>query len=169
MEMRYRVRIGRRDMEVLVRESEGRTSVAVDGREMQVELHEGAPGIYTLLVGGKPYDLAAVERPGRYSIAVEGVPFDAEVEDERQRRLTALGTPRSGMERKVEVRAPMPGLVTQIDAAEGDHVEFGQRLLVLEAMKMQNDLVAPRAGRVAQLLVGPGETVEQGQLLVTLA
>ena len=63
----------------------------------------------------------------------------------------------------------MPGLVTRVDAEAGEHVVAGQRLVVLEAMKMENDLNAPRPARVEEVLVVDGQTVDQGQILIILA
>ena len=68
----------------------------------------------------------------------------------------------------VEIRAVMPGKVTAVLKAVGDEVEAGAGLLVIEAMKMENEIPAPRAGRIASFLKGPGEAVEAGALLAVL-
>jgi biotin carboxyl carrier protein len=67
------------------------------------------------------------------------------------------------------LRAPMPGLIVEIKAAVGDRLAAGQPLVVMEAMKMQNELASPGEGVVEQLHVSPGQTVESGQILITLA
>ncbi|HEX2923348.1 MAG TPA: acetyl-CoA carboxylase biotin carboxyl carrier protein subunit [Chloroflexota bacterium] len=110
--------------------------------------------------------MAAVARPEGYSILLDGVPFDLVVEDRLRPRAIVGG--KSATRARAELRAPMPGLVVRIDVAEGEHVDAGQRLLVLEAMKMENDLPAPRAGRVSNLAVTAGQTVEMGQILLRL-
>ncbi|MGE5619526.1 MAG: biotin/lipoyl-containing protein [Sphingomonadaceae bacterium] len=168
MEVRYRIRVGDREYPVVLRERDGEATLLVCGRQVRVRLEEGAPGIHTLLVDGRPYDLAAVERPWGYEVAVDGEVFELQVEDERLQRLASLGSALQKAEGRVTVKAPMPGLVVQVEVAEGDSVEAGQRLLVLEAMKMENDVVAPRAGRVVQVGVSRGEAVEQGQPLAAI-
>lgn len=167
MEMSYWVRVGDRELQVVLREEDGRTTALVDGTELPVQLEEEVPGNPTLLVDGKPYDLAAVSTVLGYSILLDGIPFDLAVED--RRRLAAVNGAKAANHARAELRAPMPGRVARIDVSEGETVEAGQRLLVLEAMKMENDLPAPRAGRIASLAVRAGQTVEMGQPLVLLA
>ncbi len=168
MEVKYWARVDDRSFEIVLRETEGQTTILVDGREATLQLEEGAPGVYTLLVDGKPYDLAAVQRPGGYLVAVQGVPLEVSVEDDRQRRLSAVGGARAGSAEQILLKAPMPGLVVQTDVAKGDRVEAGQRLIVLEAMKMENDLLAPRAGHISEIRVEKGQVVGQGEVLVII-
>lgn len=166
--MKYWVNIEEKRFQVDVRESEGRTVVVVDGREMVLAMEQGGTGIHTLLVDGQTYGLAATRGQHGYSLVLRGVPFDVYVENERQHRLSSVKAAKSGEEGRATLRAPMPGLVVQVDVGESDEVERGQRLLVLEAMKMENDIRAPRPGRVEKVLAIKGTTVEQGQPLVVL-
>ncbi len=167
--MKYWVNVGERRFEVEVRLGDGgRTVVTVDGREMVLVMEQGGPGTHTLLVDGQPHDLAAVRGERGYSMVLRGVPLDVDVENERQHRLSSAKAARPGMEGRATLRAPMPGLVIQVDVGEGEEVERGHRLVVLEAMKMQNDIRAPRSGRVEKVLASEGHTVEQGQPLIVL-
>jgi biotin carboxyl carrier protein len=89
------------------------------------------------------------------------------VEDERWRRLRqAKGLDTAGGE--LALKAPIPGLVVKVLIADGEQVHTGQSLVILEAMKMENDLRAPRAATVGHVKVKPGDRVEQGQVLLTL-
>lgn len=166
--MKYWVSVDEQRYLVEVRLVEGQAVVVLDGREMTVLMEEGGPGVLTLLVDGRPYDLAAVRGEGGYSMVMRGVPFDVRVENERQHRLASAELLRPGTEGEVTLRAPMPGRVIQVDAGEGNEVERGRRLVILEAMKMENDIRAPRSGRVERVLVQKGQTVEQGQPLIVL-
>lgn len=166
--MKFWVKVGERTIEVDVRHSESRTIALVDGREIEVLLEQGGPGIYTLLADGEPCDLAAMARPRGYSLVLRGVPFDVQVEDEHQRRLSSARALKPGAEGKVTLYAPMPGLVVRVDVSEGEEVARGKHLVVLEAMKMENDIVAPRAARVEKVLVSRGRKVEQGEALIVL-
>ena len=105
-------------------------------------------------------------------VVVDGWRFEMEVEDDaratlRERATRALdATTASG---PLEVRAAIPGRVAAVSVAAGDEVDAGATLLVVEAMKMQNELRAPRAGRVERVVVGAGDTIELGDLLAVIA
>ena len=106
---------------------------------------------------------------GRYSLWVDGWRYDVEALDERRRAirdLTAAATAASG---PAPLVAPMPGLVVRVTVTEGDTVTAGQGLVVMEAMKMENELRAPAAGVVTRVLATPGSAVEKGAVLVELA
>jgi pyruvate carboxylase subunit B len=164
--MKYVVTIGDREVEVTL---DGER-VIVDGVAHVAHLSPlaGTP-LWLLVLDGVPVTLPA-ERTGHgeWVVTVHGERLDIRAEDERARRLRSLlGT--TGREQQAGViRAPMPGLVVRVQVAAGDVVAAGQGLLVLEAMKMENELRAPAAGLVASLAVQPGQPVEKGQVLVEL-
>jgi biotin carboxyl carrier protein len=90
------------------------------------------------------------------------------VEDEREKRLRAAAGGGIAETGEYHLRAPMPGLVVAIPVSEGQPVKRGEVILILESMKMQNELKAPRDGTIGRLRVRPGETVEQKQTLLSL-
>jgi len=98
-----------------------------------------------------------------------GRQYPVKVEDAREKRLRAAagGAPQGSGE--FQLKAPMPGLVVAIPIEENQEVEKGQVLLVLESMKMQNELRSPRAGKILRVKVKAGESVEQRQVLLTVA
>ncbi len=121
----------------------------------------------TRLIGGRDRDGAqSVE------VVVEGWRFEFLVEEseraELRSRASRAGQAAGGHSASVEIRAIIPGRVVSIAVAPGDHVDAGQALLVVEAMKMQNDLRAPRAGIVHSITVAAGSTVELGDILAVL-
>ena len=122
-----------------------------------------------VLVG--PVERTARRGTGRTEVVVGGWRVLLDVEPERIARLRerarrgGVDAARSG---PLEVRAIIPGRVVAVSVAEGDAVEAGQQLLVVEAMKMQNELRAPRAGTVERIAVGPGQNVELAALLLVL-
>jgi biotin carboxyl carrier protein len=104
---------------------------------------------------------------GEYGVLIEGTRYEVTVQDERVRRLAAATRPpQAGGE--VTVRAPIPGLVIKVLVAAGQEVVEGESLLILEAMKMENELRTPRAGVVHEVRVAPGAQVAHGQVLVTI-
>ena len=169
--MRYFVTIGAQTHEV---EVEG-SRVVVGGVALETGLAavSGTP-LYHLLLGGESWTVAAepLEDAGRWALGMLGERVEVEVRDERTRGMeTASGA--SGKGQRVvaggTVRAPMPGLVVRIEVAEGQQVDAGAGLVVVEAMKMENELRAPRSGRVQTVHVAVGQAVEKGASLVTLA
>ena len=112
-----------------------------------------------------------ITRGETIEVVVAGWRFDLVVEDASRAVLRERGTrtPETlSHDATTDVRAIIPGRVVEVAVAEGDEVELGQRLLVVEAMKMQNELKAPRSGSVARVAVGEGMTVDLGDLLVVL-
>ena len=132
-------------------------------------------GQYSLISGGKSYQVFArrlntpEEKDGNiYEIQVAGQRFEVRVEDERERAIK--GSIASGHEvSHATVRAPMPGLVLAVPLAVGASVARGQTVVILEAMKMENDLSSPIAGTIQEVRVNHGETVNQGDVLVVIS
>lgn len=168
--MKYYVRIGARSFEIDV---EG-AHVTVDGERLEAHLAAvpGTPLRHLLLAGSSwtvAAQLLAEPAPLRWALGAVGERFDVEVLDERSKQIQALtGTGRVPAGGGV-VRAPMPGLVVRVEVAAGQRVEAGAGLVVVEAMKMENELRAHRAAVVETVHVAAGQAVEKGAALVTLA
>jgi len=136
-----------------------------DGQEHAADVEIPEPGIYSVLLDGRSYD-ASVERTERQLIVtVEGCRFEIEVRDPRRWTRGSGGADRQGQE---TLTAPMPGKVVRILAAPGDAVGPGQGIVVVEAMKMQNEIQASRLGRVVAIHVREGATVTAGEALATI-
>jgi biotin carboxyl carrier protein len=131
---------------------------------------------YSLLVGTASYtayvrsldEASGDERTGRkIEVVVHGRPYVVEVQDTRSQALASLaGAAHASGE--AAIRAPMPGLVSNVLVTPGEEVQRGQTIVVLEAMKMENDLTTPRAGYVRALRVTKGQTVSQDDVLATI-
>jgi biotin carboxyl carrier protein len=165
--MKYYVRLGATTHEVSVDSGK----VLLDGVPLAVDLARvpGTP-IYHLLLGGKSWIVAAqeLETPGRWVLGVAGERLEVSAVDERTRALETLAGAVEARSGAASVRAPMPGLVVRIEATEGQRVEAGAALVVVEAMKMENELRAPHAALVRTVHVAVGQAVERGAVLVTL-
>jgi biotin carboxyl carrier protein len=166
--VKYFVTIGAQTHEVEVDGSH----VVVGGVAFETQLAavSGTP-LYHLLLGGASWTVAAepLEGAGRWALGLVGERAEVAVQDERSREIAAVsgkGQPAVG---GGTVRAPMPGLVVRIEVAEGQQVDAGAGLVVVEAMKMENELRAPRSGMVQTVHVAVGQAVEKGASLVTLA
>ena len=143
--------------------------VSVDDKVYEVDFESvsGQP-VYSLIVDGKSHEGYVAQGDDNWQVLLRGRLYLIIVEDEREQRLrSAVG---AGVEETGEfhLRAPMPGLVVAIPVQEGQPIQKGQVLLILESMKMQNELKAPRDGTVGRVRVKPGETVEQKQTLLSV-
>jgi biotin carboxyl carrier protein len=143
--------------------------VTLDGVEIEVDWHPlpGQP-VYSVLIGGKSFEAYLLPIEGGFQVQMRGLLYEVRVEDERELRLRAAMDENLPASSEYQLRAPMPGLVAAVPIAEGQTVEKGTVLIVLESMKMQNELKTPRAGRVAHVRVRAGQTVDQNQTLVIL-
>jgi pyruvate carboxylase subunit B len=121
-------------------------------------------------IGSDVFRVVAEKREGRgrFSLWVDGHRFEAEALDERRRVLRDLTGAAAGPTGPAPIVAPMPGLIVRINVVPGDTVEAGQGVVVMEAMKMENELRAQAAGKVKNVLVTPGTVVEKGTLLIEL-
>ncbi len=169
--MDYLVRVGAEEFEVTVEETGGVLLVSLGGAARRVDLAEVVPGCYSLVVDGRCHDLRVAQPaaggpgPRRWAMTLDGEAWVAEVGG-RVRAGAGRARASSGA---AEVRAPMPGLLVALQAAEGAEVALGQPLIIMEAMKMQMEIRAPHAGTVRRVHVAPGQEVAGGQLLVTIA
>lgn len=152
----------------LERAADGLYRALIDGTEMEVHAEELRPGVVSLLMEGRAYRIVAEE-----TVETE----DSAVHVGRERFAYRMDDPRSLRSRlranehgdgPKTLKASMPGRVVRVLAAEGDSVAAGQGVLVIEAMKMQNELKAPKDGVVGKLLVAPGEAVGAGQDLAVI-
>lgn len=141
----------------------------INGREFRIDLQPvGAHGHYSLLVEDRPYEAYVDEAEDGYSVTIRGEHFQTSVKTARDARLAAVGGKRPEAPADKTVRAPLPGLVVSVNAAPGEAVRRGQVLVVLEAMKMQNDLAAPADATVKEMPVKVGDKVQKGAVLFSL-
>jgi biotin carboxyl carrier protein len=165
--VKYLVEVAGRSVEVDI---DG-DRVRVDGAEVVARIAELPNTPITLLSIGDEVHRVATTRGssrGRFSLAIDGRHYEAEALDERTRAIRALSTAAAGPAGPAPLIAPMPGLIVRVSVAPGDSVAAGQGLVVMEAMKMENELRAAAAGVVKAVRVEPGVAVERGAVLVEL-
>jgi len=144
----------------------GETSVLVDGVSVPVEARELRPGVLSLVVDGRAWRVVLEDDANEPAVLIAGDRIAYRVEDPRSlktRRAHAGGSdgPRA-------IKASMPGRVVRMLALAGEAVEAHQGVVVIEAMKMQNELKSPKAGVVAEIRVKPGDTVSAGDVLAVV-
>jgi len=137
-----------------------------DGPEKSADVALVEPSVYSILINGRSYEARVEEGPGGLVVLVEGFRFELEVRDPRRFSRRSAGGQTEGVQ---NISAPMPGKVVRVLVAPGDEVFAGQGLVVVEAMKMQNEMKAARAGIVLSVSARPGSTVTAGEVLATIS
>ncbi len=148
------------------RDAEGRFRLLVDGDVHAVDVRRTDAGLSMAFADGRSLEASAVSTPGgEWLVHLPHVDVPVVVDGQRRGRRGAGGPSAGGAQR---VTAPMPGRVVRVLVAVGDEVAHRQGLIVVEAMKMENELTAPRAGRVTEVAVSEGVSVEAGRLLIII-
>ncbi|MBI4466041.1 MAG: biotin/lipoyl-binding protein [Acidobacteria bacterium] len=165
--MKFQVTLGGEQRSVELRRAGDAWECAVDGLPRAVDVVEAAPGVFSLLVEGQSFAVHVEAVGDGYRVHTRGTDFVAGVANPR--RWAGRSGGGAGRAGRQDVTAPMPGKVIRVLVEENQEVEAGQGLVVVEAMKMQNEIPSPKKGVVEKVLVGEGETVEHGQPLVVVA
>jgi pyruvate carboxylase subunit B len=165
--MRYYVTLDDRTVEVELSPDGPR----IDGESVDADLaHVEGTDLRNLLLNGESFRLLArKQHGGAWEIHLRGRRMLAEAVDERSRTIREMTAVATGPAGPKPIRAPMPGLVVKVEVDEGDRVEAGQGVVIVEAMKMENELKAEVSGIVARVHVREGQAVEQDQVLIDLA
>jgi biotin carboxyl carrier protein len=144
--------------------------VSVDGKVYEIDFESvaGQP-VFSLIVDGRSHESYIYQGDDNWQVLMRGRLYPVKVEDEREKRLRAAAGGGVAETGEFHLRAPMPGLVVTVPVTEGQSVKRGQVILILESMKMQNELKAPRDGTIGRIRVRAGETVEQKQTLLSMS
>jgi len=136
-----------------------------DGAPRDANVESPEPRVYSVLLDGRSYDAFVEDTPTGLVVTIEGHRFELEVRDPRRWSRKSAGAGAGAVQ---SIVSPMPGKVVRLLAAAGDEVVAGQGIVVVEAMKMQNELKSNRTGRVLSVPVKEGATVNAGELLATI-
>ncbi len=161
--MKYVTIINERRFEIEV-DNDGR--VLIDGEERDVDFLNLGGSLYSLITENKSFEAVIDDDEGRIDVMMRGRLFEAQVLDERAMLLMQR---RGGMvDSSGEVYAPMPGLIVDVTVEEGDAVAKGQTVVILESMKMQNELKSPIDGTARAIHAVAGQAVDKNDLLVEI-
>jgi biotin carboxyl carrier protein len=151
-------------------------SVTIDGQGLAVVEGIGSPvdveqvddHIFSVLHNGRSIKVIAEGSGAGYSVLLNSSLHNVRVETERDKLIAKYSSPSEGRRYRYEIHAPMPALVGRVAVEVGDEVKEGQGLVILEAMKMENELKAHQPGKVKHIYVQKGKPVEKGELLMLL-
>lgn len=164
--MKYITTVDGKEFEVEVVDEK---HIRIGGRLLNIDFESvnGQP-VFSVIIDGKSYESFISEGDEGWQVLMRGKQYHVMVEDEREKRLKAAaggGVVEGG---EFNLKAPMPGLVVAIPVSEGQEIQKGQVLIILESMKMQNELKSPKDGIVERIRVKAGESVEQKQALLSV-
>jgi biotin carboxyl carrier protein len=164
--MKYITTIFDHDYEIEILDED---HIILDGITYNVDFESisGQP-VYSLLLDGKSYEAHVYFDEEDWQVLLQGRRYSVKVEDEREKRLRAALGGQPAQSGEFHLKAPMPGLVVAVPVEEGQKVEKNDVLLILESMKMQNELVSPRDGVVSRVRVKTGDSVDQRQTLLSV-
>ena len=143
--------------------AEGRTQCVLDGRQLSVDAVEAGHDVLSIVIDGRAWEVKRERVSGEMHLVIAGERYAAEIRDPRS--LRARKAAGAGLEGPKRLVSPMPGKVVRVLVAPGTEVESGQGVIVVEAMKMQNEIKSPKKGRVSKIIVVEGATVNAGEAL----
>ncbi len=165
--MKYFATIGDKQFEVEIKADQ---QIAVDKKPLIADFQSvGDQPVYSLILDGDSFEASIYTTESGIQVLLQGQLFEVHVEDERQQRLRQSSSAPQIRSGDIHLNAPMPGIVIDIPVVEGQEVARGDNVIILESMKMQNEIKAPRDGTVNRLRVKAGDSVDQNQILLILS
>jgi biotin carboxyl carrier protein len=163
--MAYIVKIDDKEFKIDIAREGNRFNILLNNQELPAEVISGSHSAqFTLIVNKKLYNIVFNSDK---QISVNGEEYTAEIYDEQVHKLIKA-RPEASHKKEIEITVPMPGLVIDIEVKEDDQITTGQGLIVVEAMKMQNEIKAPRDGIVKKIFVKKGQTVNSRDKLLII-
>ena len=163
--MKYVTTINNKTFEIEIQRD---GSLLVNGEPREVDFMAMGPSLYSILMDHQSHELVIEERDRDIEVLLRGKLYAGEVLDERAQLMAARTGGLATDTGEMSIKAPMPGLVVAVPVEAGAIVQAGQTVIILESMKMQNELKSPRDGIVNHIHVQAGQSVEQNKVLMTI-
>jgi biotin carboxyl carrier protein len=165
--VKYVATLGSTTRLVEVTGTDGRYRFTIDDEVVEVDARLTAQGIYSLIIDGVSHVADVTDRDGRCVVDVGGEAYTIQVEEQTRYIIRTKGGAAAGQGTQT-LRAPLPGKISHVAVRVGDVVTAGQTLLVIEAMKMENEFKTGAGGTVAEVRVEPGQAVNAGDVLIVM-
>lgn len=164
--MKYIATVNDQEFEIEVGQDR---EIRVNGERYGVNFHQlPEGGLVSLLLNNLSYEAVVEARDDVWEVLLRGELYSVSVQDERAYRLAKARGGDTAVHGDAIIQSPMPGIIIATPVAEGDVVHKGDKIIILESMKMENELRSPRDGIVARVQVKPGDGVEKGQVLAVI-
>ena len=165
--MKYVVQIEGKSYQVDISEQDGELQINLDGKPVQADsVYIKGKNFVSFLFNHRSFDLEFSKNEEKVSVFLNGKRYECVLEDERTQRLKRLGVLKIETKKEKELKSPMPGLVTAIEVKVGDMVVAGQGVIIVEAMKMENELKAKFDGKVKTIKVKEHQAVDKDKVLI---
>lgn len=164
--MKLKIELAGRTRTLEIAHVGSRLTATLDGQAVEADAVEVGPGIYSLLIAGSSFEAQVEPTAAGLTVAIAGSRVPVRVVDRRQWQGRRGGSVEA--EGRQQIVAPMPGKVVRLLAQQGEKVDAGQGILVVEAMKMQNEIRSPKTGTVERLLVTEGKAVNAGEVVAVV-
>ena len=142
--------------------------ITIDGDDHNVDFQTISESLYSAIIDNVSLEALVETRDGRLNVLMFGEQYEVDVADEQQMRLLRSSTGFEVTQGELSIRSPMPGLIVAVKVAEGQLIQKGDALCVLESMKMENEIKAPRAGSIGRVYITAGDRVEQNKVLLMI-
>lgn len=144
-------------------------AIVVNGERYLVDFRQLPEGsVFSLLLNHRSWEAAVEERDGVWEVLIQGELYPVKVQDERAYRLSKARGTTTHTSGDAIIKSPMPGIIVAVPVTVGDEVKKGDKVVILESMKMENELRSPRDGRITRVHVQKGTNVEKDQVLVVV-
>lgn len=145
------------------------SKVICNGQEFDFEIFENINNVYFLKIGKKIYNFTVVAKNNNDIVIFSGNErFDLTIRTALQEKAIELISKRQIAHNRLEIRAPMPGLILRVLKNKGDKVHDGETVMILEAMKMENEIRSPSNGTIKEIFIKAGSTIEKGSILYSM-
>lgn len=164
--MKYIATVNDKVFEIAI---DGENQVEVNGERYAIDFqYLDEDGVLSLLLNNRSLEAVINEQDDTWEVLTRGVLYAVQVQDERAYRLAQARGTGTAVTGEAVIKSPMPGLIVTVPVQEGDVVHKGEKVIILESMKMENELRAPRDGIISRVHVNQGDSVEKDQPLVVI-
>ncbi len=160
------VGIGNKKKSIKILDAE---NISVDGKEHKIMLSKVSDYLYLIKIDEKVYEVTTTKLSAeQYHFSIDGRFLEATVRTALQEKANEVLKQRESLSKLGIIKAPMPGLLLKIKRKEGEHVELGEPLIILEAMKMENEIRSPSSGIISEISYKEGDSVEKGSVILKI-
>ncbi|RMH01333.1 MAG: biotin/lipoyl-binding protein [Chloroflexi bacterium] len=164
--MKYMAMVGDKEFTIEINHE---YEILVNGERYEVDFRQLPEGsVYSLLLNHRSLEAVVEERDDLWQVLLRGELYEVQVQDERAYRLARARGTAVSVTGEAVIKSPMPGIIIKVPVAAGDVVKKGDTVVILESMKMENELKAPRDGVVKRVQTQQGASVEKNQVLVII-